>query len=132
MKKVFFDLPPIYYFASRREWERACWKKIVGTETLFDVLVASYERHNFVMRAAVIDRVRTGMSYRQIAKELWLSLQTIRSIKKAMGAGTYRSYRERGKTERKKKVYSRDSAGRKQKMRGRHMRTKYGVVTLPS
>ncbi len=82
------------------------------------------------MRAAVVDGIRSGKSYQEIGNELWSSPQTISAIKKALNESKYRSYRERGKTERKKKVYS-SSGVRKWEPRGRGVRTKYGIVRLP-
>ena len=125
-----FKLPPIGHYASRREWEEACWKKIVSSRALLASLVTSYERRNLVFRAAVIDRISAGHKHRQIAKELWCSPQTISSIKKAISGGGYKSYRERGKTERKKRVYSRIAVPKKKIPHGKPVRTKYGVVYL--
>ena len=78
-KRVLFALPPVNRYTSRKEWERACWQKILKFKTL-ESLVISYERRNLVMRAAVMERINTGKKYRQIAEELWLSPQTISSI----------------------------------------------------
>ena len=77
-----------------------------------------------------MERINSRKKYREIAEELWLSPQTISSIKKAVSENSYRSYRERGKTERKKKAYSHDKISRK-KPYGRPVHTKYGTVYLP-
>jgi len=58
------------------------------------------------MRAAAIDLIQSGKSYRQISEKLWLSSQTISCLKKALAENGYKSYQERSKTERKKKNYS--------------------------
>lgn len=131
MVKKLPALPPVSCYPSRKEWEEACWKKIVKSEKLLDSLVTSYERRNLVMRAAVIDRLNSGKRQKEIAKELWSSPQTINSIKKALGEDGYRSYRERGKTERKKKLYSHHPSRKKRKPHGRPVRTKYGTIYLP-
>ena len=125
-------LPPASGYPSRKEWENACWQKILKSEDLLRLLVAPYERHNLVVRAAAIDGLISGKKYRQIAEELWLSPQTISSIKKAIKENGYRSYRERGKKERKKRQYSGSltPAGSKRR-RGRPLRTKYGTIYLP-
>lgn len=132
-KEIQFNLPSVSRFPSRKEWETACWKKISQPGKFFDALMltTSYERHNLIVRAAAIDRIHAGGKYRQIAKELWLSPQTISSIKKAISERSYKSYRERGKSSRKKKVYSRDPIPKKRKPRGRALRTKYGIVYMP-
>src|SRR3990172_8184043 len=101
MAKTSLSLPPMSRHPSRKEWENACWRKILKSEELLGLLVTPYERHNLVMRAAVMERMRAGKRYRQIADELWLSPQTISSIRKASGKNSYHSYRERSKTERK-------------------------------
>jgi uncharacterized protein YerC len=130
-KEFLFALPPVNCYPSRKEWENTCWRKILKSRDFFGLLFTPYERHNFVMRAAVISRINAGKKYRQIGEELWLSSQTISSIKKAINKNSYRSYRERSKTERKKRVYSRDSPQTKRKPHGRPVRTKYGTIYLP-
>ncbi|MBI2011006.1 MAG: hypothetical protein HYS89_02125 [Candidatus Colwellbacteria bacterium] len=95
-------------------------------------LVTPYERRNLVLRTAVMEKLRLGKSYRQIAEELWLSSQTISVIKKATKETSYRSYYDRGKTERKKKVYShRKPPPDLKKLYGPSVRTKYGVMYPP-
>ena len=130
-KRTLFTLPPVGRYSSRKEWERASWHKILKSRNLLGLLVTSYERHNLVMRAAVLDSINLGKGYRRIAEELWLSPQTISSIKKAISENNYRSYRERGKTERKKRVYTPYHISKRRKHRGRPVRTKYGTVYLP-
>ena len=126
-----FTLPPINRYSSRKEWEDACWHKILKSKNLLGLLVTFYERHNLVMRAAVMDRINSGKRYRQIAEELWLSPQTISSIKRALKENSYRSYRERSKKERKKKIYSSSPVPKQRKHRGKPVRTKYGTIYLP-
>ncbi len=134
IKRVLLALPPLSRYASRKEWEHACWQKILNSEKLKDILgiaVTSYERHNLVMRVATIERINSGKRFNEISKELWLSPQTISSIKKSISGTNYKSYRETGKTTRKKKIYSRDTFSTKRRHRGRPVRTKYGTVYLP-
>jgi len=131
MGKTLFKLPPVGHFHSRRKWEEVCWKKVSRSGAFLNLLVTSYERHNLVIRAAAVDRISSGERYRQIANALWLSPQTISSIKKALGERSYKSYRERGKLERKKRIYSSDLSRNEKKSRGRPVRTKYGIVYVP-
>lgn len=131
MKKTSFALPPISRYPSRQGWEKACWHKIIKSGEPLGLLATPAERRNLVLRAATLELINSGKKYREIAEELWLSPQTISSIKKAIFENGYRSYRERGKTERKKKVYSRDFPQIRKKPRGGPVRTKYGVVHLP-
>lgn len=125
------ELPSVNSYSSRKKWEEICWKRIRKSEKLLELLATPYERRNLVLRAAVISRINAKRSYREIGKELWLSSQTISGIKKAMERNGYRSYRERSKTERKKKVYSSGFLQTKKKMRGKLVRTKYGTLRLP-
>ena len=126
-----FNLPPISHYPSRKEWENACWNEILKSKKIIKTLTTSYERHNLVMRVAVITGINLGKKYKQIAEELWLSPQTISGIKKTLKENGYKSYRERSKKERKKKVYSSDPATKqKEKDYGRFVRTKYGKIRL--
>ena len=124
-------MPPVNDYPSRKEWENACWRKILGSEDLLQMLVTPHERHNLVARAAAMDELISGKRYRQIAEELWLSPQTISSVKRAIKEDSYRSYRERGKKERKKRQYSGNLLPAKPRRRGRPLRTKYGTIYLP-
>ncbi len=101
-KKASLIIPQISGYSSRKEWEEACWQEILRSGT-FQSLTTASERHNIVMRAAAMEGIASGKSYRQISKELFLSLQTISGIKKAISEKTYRSYAERSKKERKRK-----------------------------
>ena len=129
--KISFTLPLVSRYSSRQKWEEACWNKILNSKGILESAITSYERHNLVMRAAVIERINSGKKYKQIAEELWLSPQTISSINKSISENNYKSYRERGKSERKKKIYSPDPVSNKPKHKGRPRRTKYGTIYLP-
>lgn len=80
------------------------------------------------MRVAVASSLNVK-SKRQISQELSVSRQTIDSIEKSLGEG-YKSYRERGKVERKKKSFAPTKASLVKK-RGKKMRTKYGDLYMP-
>jgi hypothetical protein len=82
------------------------------------------------VRAAGISRILAGKKSCEIARELWLSPQTISTLRKALREEVYRSYRERGKTERKAIVYH-DALKERTRNSGRKVRTKYGSVYLP-
>lgn len=129
------NLLPVSRYSSRKEWERASWRKILKSGETMDLLTTSNERHNLVMRAAVMDRLISGKRQKEIAEELWLSPQTINSTKKAIKENSYKSYRERGKTERKKKIYSSSPSSSltasKRKHHGKAVRTKYGTLYVP-
>lgn len=126
-------LPPINNFPSRKEWENACWRKILESKDLLQLLISAHERRRLVLRAAALEGLASGKSYRQVSKELWLSLQTISGVKKVVSEKEYRSYLERSKKERKKKKYS--GIGllppKPKKPKGRPQRTKYGTIYMP-
>ena len=131
METTPFNLPPVGRYTSRKKWEEGCWKKIVASREILPLLITSYERRNLVLRAAAVDRINAGERHGRIAKELWLSPQTISNIKKAISGDSYKSYRERGKSERRKRVYSSIAAAPKRRVpHGRPVRTKYGIVYL--
>lgn len=128
LDKFKIDLSPINHYSSRGEWESACWHKISKSNKFLESLITSYERHNLVMRAAVINGINSGKKYKEIAEELWLSPQTISAIVKSVKENNYKSYRERGKIERKKKVYSFGRHQKPKEYRGKRIRTKYGTM----
>ena len=130
-KKEMPQMPSPRDYSSRNEWEAACWEKIVGSEELLRLVVTSHERHDIVMRIAALARLVSGVSYQKIGEELWLSPQTISGIKKAVSEKTYRSYLERSKKERKKRVCSTIGEPRWHRPRGTPRRTKYGVLYVP-
>ncbi len=123
-------MPMLSDYGSRAEWENACWRKISASKNILDIISTSSERHDLVMRAVAIEAIASGKSYRKIGEELWLSSQTISSIKKALVGNNYRSYSERSKGKRKKKAYS-YSKSHKYGPRGTPRRTKYGIVYMP-
>jgi len=131
MKKPSFKLPPLNQFQSRGEWEGACWKIVSKSNTYLSLLTTAYDRRNIIIRAAALEQLSSGKSYKQITDELWLSPQTISSIKKICSENIYKSYWERSKSERKRKAYSTNSAQQKRKPKGRPVRTKYGTVHIP-
>lgn len=131
--KNHIPIPPISDYPSRAGWEEACWQKIINSKELLQVVISPKERHDLVMRAAAIDRLQSGKSYREISRELWLSLQTIGTVKKILDSSTdcYYSYFERSKTQRKKKIYSVDKKDKfSEKKTGIPRKTKYGTIYL--
>jgi len=129
-RKLAEIIPPIDNYASRKDWEDGCWQRISKSEEFLRLFVTVPERHELVMRAAAFKGLVSGKSYREISKEFFVSLQTICVVKKAVSEGSsYQSYSERGKNERKKKIYS--SFKPVKKRRGRPVRAKYGTVYMP-
>lgn len=126
-------LPPLKNYSSRREWENACWRKILESKDLLQLLLSAHERRRLVLWAAALESIASGKSYREISKELWLSLQTISGVKKIMRDKEYRSYLERSKKERKRRKYGGGGLlpPKTKKPKGRPKRTKYGTIYLP-
>lgn len=124
------ELPSISTYTSRSEWEKDCWRKISSSQKLLELIVTPYERRNLILRAAARDSIALGKSYREIGKELWLSPQTVSGLKKAVSEKSYRSYRERSKKERRKRVYSSDRRSKRSRPEGIPRRTKYGIVYM--
>jgi len=130
-KNQLINLPPINKYSSRKEWEDACWGKVIKSEELLKLLTTFHERHNLVMRAAALADIISGKTYREIVKKFWVSSQTISGIKKSLNKKIYRSYQERSKMERKKREYNIDNRVIKPKYPGRPRRTKYGTIYMP-
>ncbi len=127
-KKV--RIPSVSMYPSRKEWEIAVWRMMMRSPDLLGVVITPGERHDLVIRTAVREGIRSGKSYREIGNELWCSPQTISGIKKALREERYRSYWERGKTERKKKTYSRSSHDTAWREPRRRTRRVTGTVSL--
>lgn len=130
-KRYSSNLPSRDSSSSRKEWEETCWREILKSKALLELLTTVHERHDLVMRATALEGILSGKSYRQISKELNLSLQTISVVKKALNERIYRSYLERSKKERKKKRYSSGSRRFPVRPSGTPQRTKYGTVYIP-
>lgn len=130
-KKLTWSAPAVGTYPSRAQWVAACWGKICASKELLAALVTAHEREIIVLRAATLDRLAAGVSYREIGKELWVSPQTISGIKKALAEKHYRSYLNRSVTERKKRKYDSSAVvatARRSRPEGRPRRTKYGTV----
>lgn len=106
----FIKIPLIKEFETQKQWERVAWKIFIRqlsptttthTGALLELLLTPHERHRILRRAAAIDRLRRGKSYRSITAELSVMPQTISAIKRALREKKYIAYSERSKTERK-------------------------------
>lgn len=128
-KEFLMKLPSLDDYHSRKEWEDACWQKMIESEDLMNLLITPYERRNFVMRAAILKELESGSGLRQTSRKLFVSLQTIDAVKKSMKENGYKSYLQRSKTGRKKKKYSnmnKSSGGKRPN--GKARRTKFGTI----
>jgi len=114
--------------------EKDFWENAGKNPGLLRLLMTAKEKRDIACRLAAIKMIETSISPSQISRELSISRQTIYAIKKSLSEKIYKSYRERGKTERKKKVFSplprRPLSKDFQKyLEGRRpRRTKYGTI----
>ena len=135
-------MPHIHTFSSRALWEVAAWHALIANiitmktphelEFALKMFTTPHERSVLLRRVATINRILDGKSYREIAKELWCTQQTISALKKALLDSSYSSYYERSKTERKKKTYSTSRVFTKKEIKKpvHTRRTKYGTIKI--
>jgi DNA-binding CsgD family transcriptional regulator len=102
---IFDNLPLLTDFPSRKHWEAAVWQIILerllalpqeDAALILQTLFSSPERTDAIYRALAISRIRTGISLREIGRELWLTRQTVSAIKKSLRDGEYKSSATRG------------------------------------
>jgi len=127
VKNISLILPSLNEYASRKEWESECWKLVTKNEPSLRLFVTPYERRNIIVRIAVFQRVCSGISYKEIGKELWASPQTISGIVKLIDEEEYQSYFKRNKNKPKKKNNTSFFVSR-ERSRKRRVRTKFGTT----
>ena len=97
-------------FSSRKEWENYLWKEFLRIannkklELFLNNLLTNQEKRNIIRRLATMSLFKKGMNYRQIGEILWLSPNTISSIKKSIKDGEYKSYFEISKNKNNNKT----------------------------
>lgn len=74
------------------EWSEQLWRKLINeiakttdekeTQRILEKLVSESEKKMILKRLAVVALVQSGKSYREIGKILWLSPNTVSTIKK--------------------------------------------------
>ncbi len=91
---------------SADEWSEFLWSKvlagIVGSKSRQDVqkflesILSARERKFLLRRLAILALLRSGKSYKEIGRILWVSPQTVSAIKKNFSgkAGQYKSHRK--------------------------------------
>jgi Trp operon repressor len=126
-RNISLVLPPLSEYTSRKEWEYECWKLITKNEPSLLLFITPYERRNIIIRIAVFQRVCSGVSYKEIGKELWVSPQTISGIVKLMNEEEYQSYFKWNKNKPKKNNNTSFFVSREQS-RKRRVRTKFGTT----
>ncbi len=123
----------------RKEWEEHAWNSLLSylhkltsaeLKSFIQIVASPRERHDILMRATAIDRLQKDAAYRTIGKELWLTPQTVSAIKRALIEGQFKSYKERSKSERKKRpatTWRPTKSGKRDPML-RRIKTKYGTI----
>lgn len=124
--KLVKEIPSLQDYSSRKDWEKACWENISKSKDFLRLFMSTDGKHELVMRAGALKGIFLGKSYRDISKEFFVSLQTIRGVKKAMEENEYKSYSEIRKENRKKDRDVPYVFTKKEKHYGRMIRTKYG------
>lgn len=97
---LFDNLPLLTDFPSRKHWEAAVWQILIerliklpleDAMLILQTLTSDKERNNILYRALAISRIHSGISLREIGRELWLTRQTVSAIKKSLRDGEYKS-----------------------------------------
>ncbi len=90
---------------SADEWAESLWEKLVGKITeinskneikaILESLISKDEKKMMLRRLAILALINEGKSYQEIGEILWVSSQTISTVKKnSLGLiGNYKSYR---------------------------------------
>lgn len=108
---IFNNLPLLTEFPTRKHWEAAVWEILIERlatlkspaelKKALHFLLSPRERHNATFRALVASRTKSGIGFREIGREVWLSSDTISAIRKSLGETDYKSARARGHVKRK-------------------------------
>ena len=128
------NLPLVTDFPSSKQWEAAVWeillerlaqiKSAAELKKVLDFLLSPHERHNVVFRALTASRVKSGIGFREIGRELWLASDTISAIKKSFLESEYKSSRLRGHT---KRAYTVDAPQHKKRTYVRKFKGAYAI-----
>lgn len=74
-------------FGSRDTWMNYAWIKLLENiqnkimSKVLDSLLSRYEKKIIINRLVALSLIKKGKTYKQIGEELWLSPNTIRSLK---------------------------------------------------
>lgn len=88
------------------QWQEQLWEKLINkitaakspkaTKLILENLISDYEKKMILRRLAVTGLVRTGKTYQEIGEILWMSPQTISTMKKNLLGNrnnNYKSYK---------------------------------------
>jgi len=102
-------------FGSRDEWMNYAWTEFLESiqnkimSSILDSLLSQYEKKIIINRIMALSLIRKGKTYRQIGEELWLSPNTIRSLKMISENRSVKEYQgDRFRRNKKEKTASRD------------------------
>lgn len=105
-------------FVNGKGWEEKIWKKFLEdiedaghdhkTAKFLDNILTTSEKKIISKRLAALVLIKSGKSYRDIGKMLWISPATVSALKKSVCGESYyqssRFYAEKSKSEKAKKI----------------------------
>lgn len=86
-------------FETREEWTNYVWKKLLENINnskvagILDLLLSRYEKKMIVNRIIALSLIKKGKSYKEIGEELWLSPNTIRSLRLIFNDKSIKEYK---------------------------------------
>jgi predicted transcriptional regulator len=124
---------------NRKEWEATAWSELVmwftkhDAKTLSEILeslTTQSDRSYVIKRAVAMARFQHGATYREIGRELWLTQQTIRTIKKTLSTHSYVSNWERAKAQKEARIAKWLEKRHERPEPKIYRRTKYGKMRI--
>jgi len=100
-------------FKSKKQWSDYVWQRLLKDiknpvlSVALDSLLGRYEKNIIINRFAAIALIKEGRTYREIGRELWLSANTIRSLKRILESNSmkeYQSYRLRSNRQKQAQI----------------------------
>ena len=134
IKKV----PKVEAYETRKDWEIATLQEVAKQlsqlnpsqiHALLTLALSDSERSLFIRRIAGIDRLQSNKSYKEIGRELWLSPQTVSSLKKALAGKQYVSNWPRAKEQQRARERTKWRT-EERPMPARYKNTKYGKLRM--
>lgn len=137
--KKFPSLSKVNDFATRKDWETKAWEDFIvwcascdsaTLKIIMESIMSTHERGLITRRAAAIEKIIVGTPYREIGRELWLTNQTISSIKKGLKTQSYTSNWVKAKSQKIAKRIDRLQKLSNRPTPKQYRRTKYGKIRM--
>jgi Trp operon repressor len=125
-------------FNTRNGWKTAAWNQLIDSlansnaedlRKIVELITSPYERNLMTIRAAVLERLDSGESYREIGRELWVSPTMISWIKKGLNTKKYTSSWEKVKVDTRINQIKKSRA-KERPWPNRYRQTKYGRLRI--